>query len=132
MAQKSSLSRIPRAPAGSKNVDALDLALRACGLSPVREFRFHPSRLWRFDLAVPELLLAVEYHGHAGFVGKGASGHSTIPGLTNDCEKVNQARILGWTVFAFTALHFREKDRLKHKLTSPVLTFEAWLKFQRS
>jgi hypothetical protein len=113
---------------GQKFVDTLDLILRSCGLVPVQEHRFHETRKWRFDLAVPTIKLAIEYHGHSGFTGGEASGHSTIKGLTNDCEKFNQARLLGWTVFAFTTLHFSETDRLKHKLTSPILTIKAWLK----
>ena len=81
------------------------------------EFRFHPVRKWRFDYAVPEIRLAVEYHGHAGFVGKfGASGHSSIKGLTNGCEKFNAATAAGWRVLEFTALHFRPDDRFKHNL----------------
>ena len=39
--------------------------------------------------------------------------------MTNDCEKFNAARSLGWTVLTFTALHFSYRDRIKHKLTSP-------------
>ena len=113
---------------GQKFVDTLDLILRGLGLDPVHEHRFHETRMWRFDLAVPEIKLAVEYHGHSGFTGGKVSGHSTIKGLTNDCEKINQARLLGWTVFAFTTLHFKEGDRIKHKLTSPTLTIESWLK----
>jgi len=83
------------------------------------EFVFHPVRKWRFDYAIPEIKLAVEYHGHAGFLRPGASGHSTIKGLTNDCEKVNSAIALGWRVIAFTALHFRYSERVKHNLTGP-------------
>ena len=83
----------------------------------VCEHRFAaPLRQWRFDYAIPEAMLAVEYHGHAGFVGGGASGHSTIKGLTNDCEKMNVAQSMGWKVLAFTALHFRYEGREKHKL----------------
>jgi hypothetical protein len=104
------------------------LVLRSCGLTPVREHRFHPVRMWRFDLAVLDCKLAIEYHGHSGFQGGKVSGHSTIKGLTNDCEKFNQARLLGWTVLSFTTLHFKENDRQRHKLTSPVLTVESWLK----
>lgn len=83
----------------------------------VAEHRFHPVRRWRFDYGVPEIKLAVEYHGHAGFVGKGASGHSTIKGLTSDSEKMNSAIAAGWRVLAFTALHFRYNDRVRHNLT---------------
>jgi hypothetical protein len=85
----------------------------------VLEHRFHPERRWRFDYAVPSIKLAVEYHGHSGFTGGKVSGHSTIEGLTNDCEKTNQARALGWTVLAFTAWHFTARDREKHKLQDP-------------
>ncbi|MEI7534237.1 MAG: hypothetical protein WCK57_07680 [Verrucomicrobiae bacterium] len=113
---------------GQKFVDTLDLILRSFGLDPVHEHQFHETRRWRFDLAVPEIKLAIEYHGHSGFTGGKASGHSTVIGLTNDAEKFNQARIYGWTVLAFTTLHFREVDRIKRKLTSPTLTIEAWLK----
>jgi len=83
----------------------------------VTEHKFHPVRRWRFDYAIPEIKLAVEYHGHSGFIGKGSSGHSTIKGLTNDCEKMNSAITLGWTVLAFTALHFRLQERERHNLT---------------
>jgi len=82
------------------------------------EHVFHPTRKWRFDYAIPEIKLAVEYNGHGGFVGKfGASGHSSIKGITNDAEKMNSAIACGWRVLAFTALHFKYNDRIKHKLT---------------
>ena len=89
----------------------------------VCEHMFHPVRRWRFDYAIPEIKLAVEYHGHAGFIRKAIngkaipSGHSTIKGLTNDSEKGNSAISHGWRVLAFTALHFTYKDRVKHNLT---------------
>lgn len=86
------------------------------GENVLTEHRFHPVRMWRFDYAIPAAKLAVEYHGHAGFIRPGASGHSTIKGLTNDCEKMNQAIAQGWRVIAFTALHFRDTERTKHKL----------------
>lgn len=85
-----------------------------------KEHRFHTVRRWRFDYAVPAAMIAVEYQGHAGFVGKkGASGHSSVIGLTNDCEKFNQARAAGWTVLCFTALHFNYAKRIAHNLTDP-------------
>ena len=90
----------------------------------VCEHCFHPVRMWRFDYAIPSIKLAIEYQGHAGFVRKGkdgnpVSGHSSIKGLTNDAEKFNQAHAHGWRVLCFTALHFRLKERQKHKLQTP-------------
>ncbi len=84
----------------------------------VTEHVFHPTRKWRFDYAVPKIKLAIEYNGHGGFIGKsGASGHSSIKGITNDAEKMNSAIACGWRVLAFTALHFKYSDQVKHKLT---------------
>lgn len=84
----------------------------------VTEHIFHPTRKWRFDYAVPKIKLAIEYNGHGGFIGKsGASGHSSIKGITNDAEKMNSAIACGWRVLAFTALHFKYSDQVKHKLT---------------
>lgn len=82
------------------------------------EFRFHPVRRWRFDYAVPEIKLAIEYDGHGGFVkAGGVSRHGSIVGMTQDAEKFNSAIACGWRVLKFTAFHFRLKDRHKHNLT---------------
>ena len=105
---------------GAANKHQLLAILRSLFDDDAVEHRFHPARRWRFDYAVPSRMLAFEYHGHSGFVGGGASGHSSIKGLTNDCEKMNQATLMGWRVLAFTALHFRDSERLKHKLTPPL------------
>jgi hypothetical protein len=59
--------------------------------------------------------------GGSGHVG----GHASVKGLSSDAEKFNQAEILGWSVLLFTALHFQDKDRKKHKLTSPLETLRA-------
>jgi hypothetical protein len=112
------------APPRHPQIEQIVLLLRSVGWESVREYRFHPDRRWRFDVAVPARKVAFEYHGHAGFIGGKVSGHSTIKGLTNDCEKLNQARLLGWTVIAFTALHFREAERIRHKLQSPTQIIE--------
>ena len=113
--------------AGQANKDSLLMILRSM-FAPgdvIAEHRFHPVRRWRFDYAIPHIMLAVEYHGHSGFVGGKVSGHSTIKGLTNDCQKLNSAQLAGWTVLAFTALHFDAKGREKHKLTSPMESINA-------
>jgi very-short-patch-repair endonuclease len=83
------------------------LAILSCGRSqtgidlpePVREYRFHPERRWRFDFAWPANHVAVEVDG--GTWGRGR--HSRGRGFAADCEKLNQAALLGWTVLRFTA-----------------------------
>jgi len=112
---------------GQANKDEILLILR--GFVPADmiavEHRFHPVRMWRFDYAIPSRKVAIDYQGHAGFVMKRSdgtpipSGHSTIKGLTNDCEKSNEAQLAGWIFITFTALHFKEKDRKKHGLRPP-------------
>ena len=72
---------------------------------PVREYRFHPIRKWRFDIAWPSLKLAVELHGAVFAAGR----HTRGIGLTNDCEKMNSAIFLGWSVLVYTSLDLQRK-----------------------
>ncbi len=71
-----------------------------------REYRFDPTRKWRFDFAWPEEKVAVELEG-MGRKGKGwggSGGHQTVAGFSADCEKYNAAAELGWCVFRYTRL----------------------------
>lgn len=111
---------VKKVTAGAANKQQLLLILKSFGEVELEHRFMKPERQFRFDYAILDLKLAVEYQGHAGFIKGGASGHSTISGLTSDCEKFNQARLRGWTVICFTALHFTQKDRAKHKLTAPL------------
>ena len=67
---------------------------------PVAEHRFHPERRWRFDLAWPDLLLAVEIEGGTWLPWGGR--HNRAAGFAADCEKYNAAALLGWRVLRFT------------------------------
>ena len=62
---------------------------------PTLEFRFHPVRRWRFDLAYPDLKIAFEYEG--GIFSGGA--HTRGKHFQSDCEKYNTAGLMGWRVF---------------------------------
>lgn len=63
-----------------------------------REYRFHPTRRWRFDFADPAAKIAIELQG--GIFG-GKSAHNTGTGIRRDMEKSNEAQRLGWRVFQF-------------------------------
>ncbi len=65
--------------------------------APEREFRFHPTRKWRFDFAWPALMWAVEVQGGTWVNG----GHSRGKGMARDMEKRNEATLLGWRVLYF-------------------------------
>ena len=63
---------------------------------PITEHQFDDKRKWRFDLAWPDRKIAVEIEGGHG------GRHQRFYGYANDCEKYNQATILGWRVYRFT------------------------------
>ena len=64
-----------------------------------REYRFHPTRQWRFDFAHPEWLIAVECEGLRR---DGKGRHQSFLGFTGDCRKYNAAAELGWLVLRCT------------------------------
>ena len=74
--------------------------IRAYGLpAPEREFRFHPTRKWRFDFAYLDRMIAVEILGAVWTQGR----HTRGGGFTKDCEKYTEAAILGWRILHFTS-----------------------------
>ncbi len=74
-------------------------AAKLAGLpEPTLEHRFAPPRQWRFDLAWPELKLAVECEGGIWTGGR----HTRGKGFEDDCVKYNAAALLGWTLLRFT------------------------------
>lgn len=81
--------------------------LTACrGLSePVREYRFHPTRKWRFDVAFPDVLVCVEIEGMTPAGGR----HQRWGGFRNDVEKYREAALLGWTVLRYTGDDLRTR-----------------------
>jgi len=64
----------------------------------VREFRFSPAQLWRFDFAIPDKMIAVEVEGGVWTGGR----HVQPLGFIGDCRKYNEATILGWRVLRYT------------------------------
>ncbi len=73
--------------------------IQAAGLEmPEFEFRFHETRRWRSDFAWPDQMLLAEYEG--GVYTKGA--HVRGKHFESDCEKYNEATLLGYRVLRFT------------------------------
>lgn len=66
--------------------------------TPVLEYRFHSIRRWRFDLAFPDRLVAVEIHGAVYSFGH----HTRGRGFEDDREKANEAQIMGWRVLEYS------------------------------
>jgi hypothetical protein len=91
--------------------------------TPEREFKFHPVRLWRFDIAWPELKVAVELHGGLWVGG----GHNRGVQMQSDYSKINSAQLLGWTVLQFgtdqiTKRGMRKKNKKGSKVVHGGLT----------
>ena len=86
---------------GSTAEETFAFQLRCCGGVDglEREYRFHPKRRWRFDFAWPEFKVAVEVEG---VVWGGSGRHQRAAGYAADCEKYNEALLLGWRVLRVT------------------------------
>jgi len=79
---------------------AILLRIRAAGLpAPAQEYRFHPTRKWRFDMAYPDKKIAIEAEGGVWTGGR----HTRGGGYTKDAEKYNAAVVLGWRVLRYPA-----------------------------
>jgi len=89
--------------------DGLAVMIRFAGLpEPVREYKFHPTRKWRIDLAWPEEKLAVEIEG--GVWSKGR--HIRPKGFLGDLKKYNTLTILGWALLRITPQQVRTGEAL--------------------
>lgn len=69
----------------------------------VRQYRFHPVRRWTFDFAFPSKRVAIEVDGRGR--------HQTVVGVRRDCEKSNEAALMGWCVLRIPTSDLRGKDR---------------------
>lgn len=72
------------------------------GADITREYRFHPVRKWRFDVAFPSVKLGIEFDGRGR--------HQTVTGARGDSEKRNTAIVLGWRVLVFQAVDKARAD----------------------
>lgn len=92
---------------GGKTVERIEATLaralaKRCGVRPRREYRFHPTRRWRFDLAFVKQKLAIEIDGN---------WHLTNKQRRSDCEKQNAATEQGWRVLVYPARSVATKKR---------------------
>lgn len=74
------------------------------GIEYVEEYRFDTVRRFRFDIAMPDKMLAIEYEG----LFSEKSGHTTIGGYNKDCTKYNIAQLSGWVVLRYTASNYND------------------------
>lgn len=82
-------------PVDDSPTDVVFSAFKRAGLAPQLEYRFHHTRMWRFDVALPENLVAVEIQGGLWT----AQSHATRGGYLRDIEKRDEAEKLGWKIY---------------------------------
>lgn len=87
-------------PIGLQHIVSILLEL---GIPYKREHRFHDKRRFRFDLAIIEHKIAIEYEG----IFSKHSRHTNVKGYSVDAEKYNLAQSLGWTVLRYTAMNYK-------------------------
>lgn len=75
-------------------------------LTFVSEFKFCETRRWRSDFYILELNTLIEYEG---LTSNHKGGHQNKKAYTNNCEKYNEASILGFKLLRYTALN---QDRI--------------------
>lgn len=63
-----------------------------------REYKFLHDRRFRFDLAIPEKKIAIEFEGGVWTRGR----HTRGKGYVNDCKKYNLAVMYGWKLLRYT------------------------------
>ena len=91
-----------------KNIqeDRIAKALKAARIKFEREYKFHPKRKWRFDFAIMDPKIAIEFEG--GIYRR--SRHTSPVGYTKDCEKYNAATLLGWKILRYTTKDLAVKN----------------------
>jgi very-short-patch-repair endonuclease len=101
VAKKMQLKRVPNDPAA-----LLAFQIKAAGLpAPEREFRFHPTRRWRLDLAFVDRKIAIELNGGIWMRnpdGTAGGAHSRPRNILRDMSKGNALQEAGWRLYQFT------------------------------
>ena len=83
-----------------KKLNDIEWLLKSLGLDYQLEYKFSNKRKFRFDIALTDYKIAIEYEG----LQSKKSRHTTSKGYTGDCTKYNLAQIEGWLVLRYTAL----------------------------
>lgn len=94
----------------SRGEDLFALQAKAAKLPEFeREFRFDPTRKWRFDFAWHGPRVALEVEGGTWTNGR----HTRGAGFEADCEKLSAAAIYGWCVIRATTEQVKKGHALE-------------------
>lgn len=84
--------------------DIIAAGLIKAGYKAEREYKFLEKRKFRFDIAIPELKIAIEFEG--GVFSKGR--HIRASGYIKDCQKYNLAVVNGWRLLRYTTADIKK------------------------
>jgi len=87
-----------------EGLQAIERVLRSARIPFVNEHKFSESRKFRFDIAILDLKVGIEYEG----LMSAKSRHTTMTGFTNDTSKYNLAQLEGWRVLRYTAINYKQ------------------------
>lgn len=109
-AKEEKKKRVIKTSSTEKNF--IEFVLMAAKAPFEKEFRFDETRRFKFDFALIDRKVAIEYEGLVfasnKATGSGKSGHTTVGGYSSNCSKYNLAIIHGWRVLRYTALNHKE------------------------
>lgn len=102
-------------PKKSQAINFIELALidwaQKNGQQLQEEYRFSEERRYRFDYALPGIMVAIEYDGGIHTTN---GDHRSRKGVQRDIDKGNLAQMKGWRVLRFSALNYKSIiDQLK-------------------
>lgn len=98
--------------------------LKRSGLEFKSELKFDDVREFRFDWAIPSLMLAIEYEG----IFSEKSGHTTLSGYKKDCDKYNLATMNGWRLLRYTAANYLDIENDLEKIKNITIDFQLVIK----
>jgi hypothetical protein len=87
-----------------KALSDMEQLLYLMGVKYETEYTFLSGRRYRFDIALPDHQIGIEYEG----LMSDKSRHTTVQGYTGDCTKYNLAQIAGWKVLRYTTINSKE------------------------
>lgn len=96
--------KVDASAGGAKQMNVFQQLCKKAGLpEPVTEYKFHPTRKWRFDYALVDEKLAIEVEGGVWLSKHGKkSRHFHGKGAHEDMVKYREAAALGWRVIRVT------------------------------